>query len=110
VARSRSESSIPDNQHSSEFLGRYDVGSIIGREIVAELPDAGQEHEMRISSNTEIQQIADRLVSTMYRDHSLQCRTPQYLYYEVESSWSCCKHIFMLLTCQQNWLSLMKLC
>ena len=38
---------------------------------MTELPDAGQEHEMRISSNPEIQQIADRLVSTMYRDHSL---------------------------------------
>jgi hypothetical protein len=43
------------------------------------LPDAGQEHEMRISSNTEIQQITDRLVSTRYRDNSLQGETPQYL-------------------------------
>jgi len=39
--------------------------------MVTELPDPGQEHEMRISSNREIQQIADRLVSTMYRNHCL---------------------------------------
>ena len=34
---------------------------------------------MRIVSNTEVRQIADRPVSTMYRDHSLQCQTPQHL-------------------------------
>ncbi len=40
---------------------------------MTELPDAGQEHEMRIPSNTEIQQITDRLVNTMYRDYPLLC-------------------------------------
>jgi hypothetical protein len=34
---------------------------------------------MRIPSKTKIQQIADGLVGTKYRDHSLQCETPQYL-------------------------------
>jgi len=47
--------------------------------MVTELPDARQEHLMGISSNTQIQQITDRLVSTMCRDDSLQCQTPQYL-------------------------------
>ena len=36
---------------------------------------------MGISRNTEIQQVADRLVSTTCRDHSLQCQTPEYLGY-----------------------------
>ncbi len=73
MARSRSESSIPCHQGTSELFGKHNVGRIICRKVVTELPDAGQEHEMRIPSNTEIQQITDRLVSTMYRDHSLQC-------------------------------------
>jgi hypothetical protein len=73
MSPSRSESSIPCNQRGSEFLGKHDVSSIIGRKIVTESPNTGQEHKMRIPSNTEIQQIADRLVNTMYRDHSLQC-------------------------------------
>jgi len=51
----------------------------MGRTIVTQLPDPGQEQEMRIPSNTEIQQVAHRLVSTACRDHSLQCETPQHL-------------------------------
>ena len=76
MARSRSESTIPCNQCSSEFFGEHNVGSIVGRKIVTQLPNSWQEHEMRIPSNTKIQQIADRLVSTKYRDHSLPCETP----------------------------------
>jgi hypothetical protein len=34
---------------------------------------------MRIASNAKIEQITDRLISTMYRDHSLQRKEPQYL-------------------------------
>jgi len=34
---------------------------------------------MSIPLNAEIQQIADRLVSTVYRDHSLPCQAPQHL-------------------------------
>ena len=70
MARSGGESTVSCNECSSEFLGKHDVGRIIGREIVTELPDA-QEHRMGISSNTEIQQIAERLVSTVRRDHPL---------------------------------------
>ena len=76
MARSRSESTIPGNQCSSEFFGKHNVGSIVGRKIVTQLPNSRQEHQMGIPSNTKIQQIADRLVSTEYRDHSLPCETP----------------------------------
>jgi hypothetical protein len=72
MAWSRRESSLSRNERGSEFLGKCDVRSIIGRGIVTELPDAGQEHQMGISSNTEIQQIVNRLVSTMCGDPSLQ--------------------------------------
>jgi len=39
------------------LFGKHDVGSIIGGKIVTQLPDAAQKHLVRISSDTEIQQI-----------------------------------------------------
>jgi hypothetical protein len=59
MARSRSDSTIPCNQCSSEFFGKRNVGGIVGRKIVTQLPDSWQEHEMRIPSNTKIQRVAD---------------------------------------------------
>ena len=76
MARSSRESAVPCNECSSEFFGKHNVCSIVGRKIVAQLPNSWQEHEMRIASNTKIQQIADCLVSTTFRDYSLQCETP----------------------------------
>ena len=46
---------------------------------MTQLPNAGPEYDMRISSNTEVEQIVDGLASTIYRDYSLQCQTPEYL-------------------------------
>jgi len=34
---------------------------------------------MRVPINAEIQEVTDRLVSTVYRDDSLPCQTPQHL-------------------------------
>ena len=76
MARGRSESTVPCNQRSSQIFGQHNVGSIIGRKIVSQLPNPGEEHEMRIPSNAKIQQIAHGLVNTVYRDHSLPCQTP----------------------------------
>src|SRR5580704_3579104 len=76
MARGRSESTVPRNQRSSELFGQDNVGSIVGRKIVAQLPNPGEEHQMRIPSNAKIQQIAHRLVSTVYGDHPLPCQTP----------------------------------
>jgi len=55
MARSRSESSISRNESSPQFFSEHDICSIIGGEIVTELPNTGQEHEMRISGKAEIQ-------------------------------------------------------
>jgi hypothetical protein len=72
LASNRSKSRISRNQRSTELLGKHDVRGIIGRKIVPELPNAEQEDEMRIPSNTKIEQITDRLLSTTCRDDSLQ--------------------------------------
>jgi hypothetical protein len=46
---------------------------------VTELPNAGQQHEVRIASDPEVQQIADRFISTVCRYRSFPHQTPQYL-------------------------------
>ena len=67
MPRRRSESTIPCHQGSSEFLGQHNIGSIVGRNVVAQLPNSWQEHEMRIPGNPKIQQIVDRLVGANVR-------------------------------------------
>jgi hypothetical protein len=46
-----------------------DIGSTVGRNVVAPLPNSWQEHKMRIPGNTKIQPILDYLFSTTWRDH-----------------------------------------
>lgn len=65
MARGRGESTIPCKQRGSEFIGKHDIGSIVGRKIVTQLPNPGQEYGMRIPSNAEIHQIADCLVTCL---------------------------------------------
>jgi hypothetical protein len=71
----RSESSIPRNQRGSEVFGKHNVRSIVSRKIMTQLPNPGQELEMSIPSDAEIQQITDRLVSTVYGNHTLVYET-----------------------------------
>ncbi len=55
MARGRSESTVPCDQRSSEPFGQHNVGRIIGRKIVTQLPNPGEKHQMRIPSNAKIQ-------------------------------------------------------
>jgi len=70
-----SESSVPRNQRSSEFFGKHNVRGIVGRKIMTQSPNPGQERKMRIPSDAEIQQITDRLVSTVCGNHTLMYET-----------------------------------
>jgi hypothetical protein len=62
MTRSRSEASVSSNECSAESFGRHYIGGIKGRKIVTELPNA---HEMRIASDPQVQQIANRFVRTV---------------------------------------------
>jgi hypothetical protein len=62
MTRSRSEASVSSNECSAESFGKHYIGGIIGRKIVTELPNA---HEMRIASDPQVQQIANRVVRTV---------------------------------------------
>src|ERR1700684_2674462 len=79
MPRGRRKSSISCNQYRSEFLGQYEVGSVVSRKIVTKLPDSRHEHAVRISGETEVQQVANGLVNTLNRNQSLQCESPQHL-------------------------------
>ena len=46
-----------------QFFGQHDVGRVIGRKVVTQLPNPGKEREVRISGQAEIQQIAHRFLS-----------------------------------------------
>ena len=65
MAGCRSEAAVTRKQSSAEFFGKHDVGRIIGRQIVTELPYPGQQHEVRIASNPQVQEILDRLISAV---------------------------------------------
>lgn len=51
MARSRSESTFSREERSSAFVGKHHVGSIVGGEMVTELPDSRQEHRVRRRSS-----------------------------------------------------------
>jgi hypothetical protein len=61
------------------LFGKHDIGCIICRKIVTESPNPGQQYEMGIASDPEVQQIADRFISTVCRYRSFPHQTPQYL-------------------------------
>jgi len=58
-----SEPAVTRKQSSAEFFGKHDVGRIIGRQIMTELPSPGQQQEVGIASNPQVQEILDRLIS-----------------------------------------------
>ena len=54
MARGRSEACIAGDQWRPESLGKPDVSSIVGREIVTELPNSRQERKMGVASDAEV--------------------------------------------------------
>ena len=62
MAGGRSKPAVTRKQSSAEFFGKHDVSHIIGRQVVAELPNPGQQQEVGIASNAQVQEILDRLI------------------------------------------------
>jgi hypothetical protein len=65
MARSTNEAPVTRNQCDAELFGKHDIGGIICRKIVTKVPNPGQQHEMEIASDPEVQQIADCLIRTV---------------------------------------------
>lgn len=77
----RRQSAITRNQWRTDFLGERDVSRIIRRQIVTELPNAGQQNEVRIAGHAYVEQVVDSPVSKVRWDSSVAHQTPQYLSY-----------------------------
>src|SRR5690349_5362689 len=67
VTRGGREPAVTREERSAEFLGKHDVSSIIGRKIMAELPDAREQNDMGIPRDPQVQEVTDRLIAPPLR-------------------------------------------
>ena len=68
MTRGSSEALVAREQRRIERLGESDVDSIIGREIVPQLPDARQQKAVRIATQRKIGQVGERLSAALVVD------------------------------------------
>jgi len=59
------QAGVTREQSSAEFFGKRDIGRIIGREVVPELPDAGQQNEVGIADDAQVEQVLDSLIRAL---------------------------------------------
>jgi len=59
----RREPGVTCNQSSSELFGKHDVCRIIRGQIVTELPNPGQQNEVGIPRDSQVEQVLDGLIS-----------------------------------------------
>src|ERR1700722_4824468 len=73
------ETSITCEQRSIERFGKGDVGGIIGREIVSQIPDTRQKESVRISMQGKIREVGESRTATFAIDFSLRRISPDHL-------------------------------
>ena len=61
VAGRRGEGGVPREQRGGKGLGQRDIGRIVCRYIVSELPDPGKEYVVRIAGQGQAKQIFEGL-------------------------------------------------
>lgn len=79
MAGRRRQSAVTRNQSRAEFFGKRDVGRIIRRQIVAELPNARQQNVVGIAGHTQVEQVLDGPFSKVRWDCSIPDQASQYL-------------------------------
>jgi hypothetical protein len=62
MAPSSGEPSVTRKQSSAEFFRQHYVGRVISGKIVTELPNPGQQYEMGIPRDAEVEQVLNRLM------------------------------------------------
>jgi hypothetical protein len=70
---------VTRDQGSWEAFGKSNIGRIIGGEILPELPNPWQQHEVGISYKPESEQVLYRLIGAIGGNRSLPREPPQYL-------------------------------
>ncbi len=67
------------DQRGAKLFGERYVACVVGGEIVSATPNPGKKNEMRISSNPEVEQIANCLIGAARWDRSAAHETPHHL-------------------------------
>ena len=65
VTGCRCEPTVARDQSSPEFFCKHDVGRIIRGQIVTEPPNPGQQNEVGIASDSQVEQVLDCLVRSV---------------------------------------------
>ena len=65
VTGCRREPAVTCHQSSSEFFSKHDIGRIIRGQIVAEPPNPGQQKEVGIPGDSQVEQVLDGLISAV---------------------------------------------
>ena len=68
VPGGRSETPVAGDERSIERLGKCDVGSVMGREIVPHIPDARQKKIMRITQQPQVRQVGESCAASLAVD------------------------------------------
>ena len=63
-SRCRGESSVTGNQRGADFFGEHNVSCIVSANGMTVLPDTRQEKEVRVSRDSQVEQVFDRMVGT----------------------------------------------
>jgi len=62
MTRCGGEPGVTRNQASVQFFGEHNVCRIIGGQVVTELPDPGQQNEVGIANDSQVEQVLDCLI------------------------------------------------
>ncbi len=73
------EAGITRQQSSAEAFGESDVGRSIRGQIVTELPNPGQQKEVGIASDSQVEQVFDCLIRALCRDSAFPHQASQHL-------------------------------
>ncbi len=71
-----SQAPVACQQRRVEDLGKRDVGGIIGRQIVPQIPDAGQKEIVRIAPERKVRQIGESQTAALGSDFAVRGVAP----------------------------------
>ncbi len=85
MGRRRSQPSIAGQQRGSKSLCECNVGGIIGREVIPELPHVRKKSGMRMTRDAKIQQVLNRVVRPTRRQDPLVNQAPEHVkHFDIE--------------------------
>lgn len=79
MPRSAHQPHIQSDQRRAEQLGQRDVGRVVGRQVAAQRPDAGQQQLMRVPLERQVGEVLQRLARAFGGKRTLRDETAQHL-------------------------------